>query len=110
MILQIKPDAKPLCDVHHAPMQAAVFNLDIDMTFPAHRCSIPSCSRVYQHGQGYHDAETGQRISFEHRHRKQCPECDATMFLAAISVSEETWECGQVHCEHREVVKRDGEE
>lgn len=106
MILQIKPNAKPLCDVHYAPMEEVLFNTDINMTFPAHRCSIQHCTRVYQHGQGYHDAEIGKTSSFEHRLRKDCPECRATMYLAAVSASEETWECGQFSCEHRQVVQR----
>ena len=103
LFIHIKPDAKPICDLHHTSMQVTTFEMN-DMKFDAHCCLLPECHRVYQHGQGYHDAEVGQRVSFHNRNRKECPECQATMYLAAVSDTEERWECGQFHCDHGESV------
>lgn len=107
MIVTQKPDAKPICDAHHTLMQFARYEAaDIQMVFHAYSCREPGCTRVYQHGQGYHDIVVGGSVSFEHRLRKECPECQVTMYLASVIPPDENWECGQKGCDYRETVER----
>jgi ribosomal protein S27AE len=102
MILQIKADARPICDEHRTPMRVVTFVLDHGMTFTAHQCTVAGCTRIYQHGHGYHDAETGKTVSFERRLDRECAKCHATMFLAEVSPTAGKWQCGQIGCDYAE--------
>jgi hypothetical protein len=104
MIVTERLDAKPICDAHHEPMQHMRYEAsNLSMTFYAHACTLQGCTRVYQHGLGYHDIDA--RVTFDKRLTKQCPECETTMYLASVSpLGKENWECGQRHCGHKETV------
>ncbi len=107
MIVSLNPNAKPLCDVHHAAMIFTVFTApNIQMTIPAFCCSQEKCTRVYQHGLGYHNITVGGGVSFKSQVRKDCPHCGATMYLAHLSSETATWRCGQLHCDFEETVRR----
>ena len=106
MIVTERLDAKPICDVHHAPMQDTRYEAsNISMTLHAHACTVQNCTRVYQHGQGYHDI--GNSVSFDKRLMKECPECHTTMYLASVDAGlrEEGWECGRRDCGYKETVR-----
>ncbi len=104
MLVMMKRNVTPLCDRHHTPMQLARFGeSNIALTFVAHRCTLDSCSRVYQHGHGYIDIT--DFVSFENAERHWCPEDQTTLYLAEIVENEnQIWRCGQVQCEYLEKV------
>jgi len=104
MLVIVKRDVTPLCDRDHQPMQLVQLGQpDSGLSFIAYRCTVDSCSRVYQHGHGYIDV--AKTISFEARERRQCPECLTTLYLAEIEDNgNQIWRCGQVHCEYSEKV------
>jgi hypothetical protein len=104
MLVMMKRNVTPLCDRHHKPMQLAQFGAsNIALNFVAHRCMVESCSRVYQHGHGYIDVT--DVISFEQAERRDCPEDQMTLYLAAIEPDgNQIWHCGQVHCEYIEKI------
>ena len=103
MIVKTRPDARPICDVHHARMEYGRYEAaNIGMKLHAYACTVPGCWRAYQHGLGYCDIETA--VSLENKVCKGCRKCGTTMYLVSDDESNQIWECGQDGCNHRETV------
>src|SRR5262249_31393838 len=75
--------------------------------FSAHICKTPGCTRAYNTSLGYHDIHMDTGVSFADQVRRQCPDDQTFMFVSGVNLEsgEQTWTCGQVHCNHSEVVQ-----
>ena len=90
-------DLQPLCDVDHSPMVEAILeDRSIERQFPAYCCQTSGCTRAYTTSQGYFNMEGGG-ILLDQFGKQRCPNCEASMYLAAYNpeTEDEIWRCAR---------------
>jgi len=88
---------QPLCDRDQSPMSETILEDQlIEHPFPAHRCQRSDCTRAYTESLGYFNVE-GSGILLDKFGKQTCPNCEASMYLAAYNpeTEDETWRCAR---------------
>ena len=88
---------QPLCDRDQSPMSETILEDQlIERPFPAYRCEMSDCTRAYTTSLGYFNVE-GSGILLDKFGKQTCPNCEASMYLAAYNPEreDETWRCAR---------------
>jgi hypothetical protein len=88
---------QPLCDRDQSPMSETILEDQlIAHPFPAYRCQTPDCTRAYTASLGNFNVE-GSGILLDKFGKQTCPNCEASMYLAAYNseTEDETWRCAR---------------
>jgi ribosomal protein S27AE len=90
-----QPEIQPLCDRDQSPMIERILEDQlIEYPFPAYCCEMSDCTRAYTTSLGYFNVE-GSGILLDKFGKQTCPNCGASMYLAAYNpeTEDETWRC-----------------
>ena len=90
-------EIQPLCARDQSPMSETIVEDQlIEHPFPAYRCEMSNCTRAYTTSLGYFSVE-GSGILLDKFGKQTCPNCEASMYLAAYNpeTEGETWRCAR---------------
>jgi len=88
---------QPLCDRDQSPMSETILeDRSIERPFPVYRCQMSDCTRAYTTSLGYFNVE-GSGILLDKFGKQTCPDCEASMYLAAYNpeTEDEIWRCAR---------------
>ena len=87
---------QPLCDRDQSPMSEMILEDRLIEPFPVYRCQMSDCTRAYTTSLGYFNVE-GSGILLDKFGKQTCPNCEASMYLAAYNpeTEDETWRCAR---------------
>jgi hypothetical protein len=108
MLVIMRRDVAPLCDLDKRPMRLAVLGDPPGLVMTVYACKPNVCHRIYDNSGGYRDV-TPQGISSTHANKRDCPECETALYLASQNENTalQTWQCAQKNCTHSEQIHPD---
>jgi len=100
MIVTMRQEIRPLCTIHHVPMNLARFGDPAVLMVTAFKCDESGCTRAYNTSLGYFDIVEKRFLA--DKEQQDCRLDGSHMFLEHAQGDLERWSCGQVGCDYKQ--------